>query len=211
MVITNHGYSFFKVSLGDTVLALNPPAKSSNKKSSRFGADVAMSSLKHEDFSGGSLLTAGDKEPFVITGPGEYEVQGIFITGHESKSDYGGESRINTIYTFELDQIDVCFLGALNAEELKPDTQEAIGDVDIVFVPVGGEDSGVLSPTEAEKLAVKLEPHIIIPMVFNDDTEPLDAFLKEAGASDVEPADKLTVKTSDLSGKEGEVVVIEES
>ena len=72
-----------------------------------------------------------------------------------------------------------------------------------VFVPVGG--SGALSPAEAQKLAVKLEAKIVIPVLFDD--KSLKQFLKEVG-EDVKPVEKLTVKPRDVVGKESEVVVL---
>lgn len=207
MVITYHGLSFFKIQFGDRVLAFNPPSKDSSYKSSRFGADIALSSIRHEDFSGGDLLTAGDKEPFEITGPGEYEVQGIFVQGFPSHSSYGDEERINTIYLVELEGMNICNLGVLDTKELPAESSEAIDEIDILFTPIGGD--GVLTPSEAYKMAVNLEPHVIIPSLYEGvSDEVLEKFLKEAGADDIEPEEKLTLKPRDVSGKEGEIRVL---
>jgi L-ascorbate metabolism protein UlaG (beta-lactamase superfamily) len=69
---------------------------------------------------------------------------------------------------------------------------------------VGGE--GTLSAAEAEKLAVKLEAKIVIPILYDD--KSLKTFLKEAGAEGTKAVDKLTIKPRDLAGKQGEVVVL---
>ena len=69
---------------------------------------------------------------------------------------------------------------------------------------VGG--GGALSASEAQKLAVKLEAKIIIPILHDD--KSLKQFLKEAG-EDVKPVEKLTIKPRDLTGKENEVVVLQ--
>ena len=61
MVITYYGLQFFRIQFGDTVVAFDPPAKDSDHKSARFGADVSLSSLKDKDFNGGELLSGGDK------------------------------------------------------------------------------------------------------------------------------------------------------
>lgn len=207
MVITKHGPAFIKIQFGDTVLAFNPPSSESDKKSARFGADVALSSVKHSDFLGGELLTAGDKEPFVIDGPGEYEVGGVFIKGLPSVTNYKGEQRINTVYVVELEDMNICFLGALDVSKLEGSTAEAIDEVDILFVPVGGD--GVLDPADAYKLAVTLEANVIIPIFHNGsgDDEAVTAFLKEAGEK-AKPVDKLTLKRRDVSGEEGAIKVL---
>ena len=100
--------------------------------------------------------------------------------------------------------MNLCFLGALT-KEVPAETMESIDDVDILFVPIGG--NGVLSPAEAAKVAVKIGPKLVIPMHY--DSASLKAFLKESGEESVKPVDKLTLKKKDLDGKEGDVVVLE--
>jgi L-ascorbate metabolism protein UlaG (beta-lactamase superfamily) len=74
----------------------------------------------------------------------------------------------------------------------------------VLIVPVGGE--GVLDPAAAQKLAVKLEARIVIPILFDD--KSLKQFLKEAGAEGTKSVDKLTIKKKDVADKENEVVVL---
>lgn len=210
MIITYLGGEFFKVQFGDTTLAFNPISKDSKLKSSRFGADIVFVSTNHPDFNGIEQVTHGDKKPFVVSGPGEYEVKEIFIKGLASESKYGGKDLVNTIYTVSLENMNICFLGAINNNELKTETVEALDEIDILFVPIGGE--GVLEPTKAYKMAVSLEPKIIIPMHYGDvgGKDALRLFLKEAGENP-KPEPKLTLKRKDLEGKEGDVVVLDSS
>lgn len=208
MVITHYGGEFFKIQFGEATLALNPVSKYSKLKSTRFGADVALVSLNNLDFNGVDQIGFGDKLPFIISGPGEYEIKGIFIKGFKFISKYGGEEHINTIYSIALENMNLCFLGAIGTPDLPAEIKEALGDIDIIFLPIGGE--GVLTAAEANKLATTLEPKMIIPMHFDGmgDKKALTTFLKESGAEDVKPADKLTIKKKDLEGKEGDVVVL---
>lgn len=208
MIITYYGGEFFKVQFGDTTLAFNPISKESKLKSSRFGADIVLSTTYHEDFNGVDQVTHGEKKPFVISGPGEYEVKEVFIKGLPSESKYGGKDLINTIYTVSLENMNICFLGANSSAELKNETVEALDEIDILFVPIGGD--GVLDPAKAYKLAVSLQPKIIIPMHFGDvgEKDALKVFLKEAGENPKsEP--KLTLKKKDLEGKEGDIVLLD--
>lgn len=212
MIINFLGGEFVKVQFGDTILAFNPVSKDSSLKTSKFGADIVLSTLNHPDMNGVDAVSFGDKKPFAVTGPGEYEVGGVFIKGFASESNYDGEKRINTIYTVALEGMNICYLGALGNPALPKETDEGIDNVDILFVPIGGE--GVLDPAEAYKLAVSIEPKIIIPIHYGDigGNPPaggaLKAFLKEAGESP-KPEPKLTLKKKDLEGKEAEVVVLE--
>jgi L-ascorbate metabolism protein UlaG (beta-lactamase superfamily) len=208
MIITYQGVEFFKVQFGDTILAFNPISKESKFKSTRFFADVALVSANHSDFNGVENLSYNGKDPLAISGPGEYETKGVFIKGFQSKTNYGGKERINTIYIVVLEGMTLCFLGALSDEKLCPEFLEAIDDVDILFLPIG--DDGVLDSAKANKLAVTLEPKIIIPMHYDEVgiVGSLKKFLKEAGEENVKPVDKLTIKKKDLDGKEGEVVIL---
>jgi len=208
MIITYLGAQFVKVSFGDTVLAFNPISKDSKLSTSKFGADVVLSSLNHVDMNGVDQVSFGEKKAFAISGPGEYEVKGVFIKGLPSQSEYDGEKRINTIYMVSLEGMNICFLGGVNTTELPPETDESIDEVDILFVPIGGE--GVLDASQAYKLAVAIGPKIIIPIHYGDvgNKEALKLFLKEVGENPA-PVTKLTLKKKDLEGKEAEVVVLE--
>jgi len=207
MIITNYGKQFFKVQLGDTVLAFNPVSKDSKLKASRFGADIALVSLDSPDFNGLDSVTYGDKEPFIISGPGEYEVKGIFIKGFLANIARGKENLINTIYLVSLEGVNICFLGALQNFDVDVKTKEALEEIDILFIPINGKD--VLTPDEAHKIVTKLGPKVIIPMDY--ESENLKQFLKESGEDKVSPIDKLTVKKKDLDGKSGDIVIIKSS
>jgi L-ascorbate metabolism protein UlaG (beta-lactamase superfamily) len=208
MIITYQGLEFFKVQFGDTTFAFNPVSKQSKFKASHFGADIAVVSLNDADMNGVENVTHGDKIPFSITGPGEYEIRDIFVKGFNSISNYKEEGRLNTIYTVGLEGMNLCFLGALGTSQLTNETIEALGEVDVLFVPIGGE--GVLSPADAYKLAVKLEARLVIPMHYGDvgEKNALKMFLKEGGEENLKAEDKLTLKKKDLEGKEGDIVLL---
>ena len=212
MVITHHGGQCFKVTLGDLTLVFDPIAKGASLPSVRFGADIALVSRDHPDMNGVEEVTYGDKKPFAITGPGEYERQGVVIQGFLSSSKYGlgkgQENAVNTIYSVELEDMTLVHLGALADAELSKEAREDIDEIDVLFVPVGGD--GVLTPAKAHELAVSLEPKIIIPMHWSGIGAPksLEAFLKEAGNGN-EKVDKLTLKKKDLVGKNGSILVIQ--
>lgn len=208
MIITYFGKQFFKIQQGEMVLSFNPISKySKSSNGTKFGSDVALITTNHPDYNGISQLSHGEREPFVISGPGDYEVREIFVKGIMSDSNLGGKKYINTIYTLSMDNIEIVFLGALSDSNLSKEAIEAIGNPDILFIPVGGKD--ILDAKNASKLSASLEPKIIIPMDY--DTESLKAFLKEAGAEGVQKIDKLTLKRKDLDGKAGEVIVLDQS
>jgi L-ascorbate metabolism protein UlaG (beta-lactamase superfamily) len=206
MVISYEGAEFFRIQYGDTVLAFNPVSKASSLKGSKFGADIVLVTLNHKDMNGVETVTFGERKPVVISGPGEYELKGVFVRGVASVSNYDGEKRLNTIYFVSIEGMNLCFLGALG-ENLPKEVLESAENIDVLFVPIGSE--GVLDPESAYKMVVNLEPKIVIPMHFGSSAKKsLDQFLKEGGSSEHEVTDKLTLKKKDLEGKEGEIVVL---
>jgi hypothetical protein len=206
MVITYFGKQFFKIQQGEMVLAFNPVNKRSKTGiTAHFGADIALITTNHPDYNGIEQLSHGEREPFIISGPGDYETKEIFIKGVLADALIDGKKYINTIYVFSVDDINIVFLGALSDSEFSKESREAINSPDILFIPVGGH--GLLDAKTSAKLASSLEPKLIIPMDYDEST--LKAFLKEIGEEKAEVVDKLTLKRKDLDNKEGEVIVLQ--
>ncbi|MFA7285493.1 MAG: MBL fold metallo-hydrolase [Candidatus Paceibacterota bacterium] len=207
MIITYYGKQFFKITQGEMVLAFNPVSKESKTKiNSHFGADIALVTTNHPDYNGLGQLEYGERVPFAVTGPGDYEVKEIFIKGILSSANFGDKKYINTIYSLSVDSINIAFLGSLSDETLSKEALESINEPDILFIPVGGKDLGLIDVKAAAKIASSLEPKMIIPMEY--DEASLKMFLKEMGEDGVESVDKLTLKRKDLEGKATEVVVL---
>jgi L-ascorbate metabolism protein UlaG (beta-lactamase superfamily) len=211
MVITHHGGQCFKVTFGDITLVFDPVSKGASLPAVRFGADVALISRNHVDMNGSAEVSFGGKEAFVISGPGEYEKGGVTVQGFLTKSEYGlGKGQtdaVNTVYAVKLEGMTIVHLGALAEPVLSVEAREAIDDIDILFVPVGGD--GVLDAAGAAKLATILEPKIIIPMHWSGIGEKgaLDHFIKEEGGL-AEKVEKLTIKKKDTADKDGAIIVI---
>ncbi len=212
MILTFHEGGCIRASAGDTTIVFGPVSKQSkNFKPTNFGADIALISLNHPDMNGSDEASRGDKEPFIVSGPGEYEVSGIAIAGFPTKSNYGLDpstklgagQRINTAYALKFDGISLLYLGAIDETTLPPELSE-MDEPDIVFVPINA--LGVLSAADANKLCVNLEAKLVIPIFYDD--KSLKQFLKEAGEEKPEKTEKLTLKPRDLVGKEGDVVVL---
>lgn len=204
MVITYHGGQCFKVSFGNTTLAFNPISKKSKLDQVKFGADVAFVTLWQPDFNGIDQVTHGAKQPFVVDGPGEFEIGQVVAHGFGVPVTYGKETVFNTIFQVKLEEMNMVFLGSLQNPEIDPKILSEFGDIDILFVPVGGGD--VLEAPQASKLAVKLEARLVIPMHY--DAVALKAFLKEESKEGLRPAEKLTLKRKDVHAMSGEVAVL---
>jgi L-ascorbate metabolism protein UlaG (beta-lactamase superfamily) len=208
MIITYQGLESIKIQYGDNTVAFNPISKQSKHSSTSFGSDIVLITANHPDLNGVETATRNEKEPFVVRGPGEYEVNGLFIRGFETKTNYDSQERINTIYTLTIDNINIAYLGALNQTDFSPEIKEELGEADVLFVPIGGE--GVLDASDAYKVAVKREPKVIIPIHYGliGEKDALKNFLKEGGQEGEKPVDKLTIKRKDIESFKGKIVCL---
>ncbi|MBI4288363.1 MAG: MBL fold metallo-hydrolase [Chloroflexi bacterium] len=146
----------------------------------------------------------------VLSGPGEYEVAGIFILGFASFHDAEAGKQLgrNTIYSFDMDSVRLCHLGDLG-HQLSAQQVEAIGSVDVLFVPIGGASN--LGVVAAAHTVRQLEPRIVVPMHYKSTEpggiEPLDKFAHEMGLKLEPPVPRLTVTRSNIPA-EARIVVM---
>lgn len=214
MIATYHGGLFLKLQTGDVTIAVNPISKDSGKKVTRFGSDICLVSTNLSLTNGIDQVENAGKVPFVIKGPGEYEVKGITFKGIETKfswyEDKVKKEKINTSYIFTFDGIKICVLGVLT-DKLSAEARDEISTCDLLILPVceGKEDENkFLSAHDAVIVANNIEPAVIIPVGFDDKTLPI--FLKESGNVGLQAVEKLTIKKKDLDGKEGAVITLQE-
>jgi L-ascorbate metabolism protein UlaG (beta-lactamase superfamily) len=206
MIITFHGKGHIKLVTGDTTIAIAPVSKTSKKRQTKYGSDIALVPLIHPDYDGVDNASNSSKEPFVIKGAGEYEVNNIFINAFSSKINREKVDYMATSFVFNFDGMRIAYIGQIK-DLLPSEHKEIIDEVDVLFVPVGGDDLN-LNPYDAYKLAVGLEAKIIIPVDHDEKTLPI--FLKESGSEKVTAVEKLTIKKKDIFDKKGEVVLVEE-
>ncbi|OGO34022.1 MAG: hypothetical protein A2W35_13955 [Chloroflexi bacterium RBG_16_57_11] len=138
----------------------------------------------------------------VITGPGEFEIGGVFITGVQTNgvSKRTPDEPRNTLYTFDFNGLTVAHLGDLSRVPSQAEI-EALGNVHVALVPVGG--GGGLSSAKAVEVISVLEPGIVIPMHYNVPgsalkLSPLSKFLKEMGVASAEPQPSLKLSISNV-------------
>ncbi len=192
-------------------MAMDPYSKEIGLTPPRFSADILTISHDHCDHNNRESISGN---PFIIDIAGEYEVKGIFIKGIEADHDKkGGKERGKTIiFKFEAEGIKFCHMGDFGQDSLTEIQLEEIGDVDILFVPAGGYFT--VGFKEAAKVVHQLEPKIVIPMHYKNPQTKIkelsgaDLFLKEMGAKNIEPQDKLVIKKKDLTEEKTRVVVL---
>jgi len=145
-----------------------------------------------------------------LTGPGEYEIGGVFITGVAMHDvDEHNNVKYNVAYIVQFDALTVLHLGDL-AHVPSQSAIEALGEVNVVLVPVGG--GGGLKASEAAEVIALIEPNYIVPMHYalpglNFELDSVDKFLKEMGVSKVQEEDMLRVSAQSLP-EQPQVIVL---
>jgi L-ascorbate metabolism protein UlaG (beta-lactamase superfamily) len=201
MEITWYGHSCFRLTeRGLATIVTDPYDNSIGYDSPRLKADIVT--VSHDAPGHNNVEAVKGARP--ITGPGEYEIGGVFITGisthrpDKRKKDENGSK--NTLYLFDFDGLTVAHLGDL--DHVPTQTQiEDLGTVAVALVPVGG--GGGLNASQAAEVISLIEPSIVVPMHYKTNNvtlklDPLSKFLKEMGLSTVKAEDSLTVKKGSL-------------
>lgn len=214
--ITWAGQSCFHISTSiskdvSADIVIDPFDEKIGLKLPSLNADILLLSHNHPDHNHAKGVKG---DPFVIDGPGEYEVKGVFVQGISAFHDdsQGKERGVNTIYTIEVENIRFCHMGDFGQKQLTDEQLEAIGRCDILMIPVGGKYT--INGAEALKIIGQIEPKIVIPMHYalpklDADIDGVEVFLKAIGKTSIEPVDKFTVKVSTLpADRDMEIIVL---
>lgn len=212
MDITWLGHASFRIKGRAATIITDPYSAQIGFKLPKVEADIVTVSHDHYDHNATSEI-GGD--PFVASGPGEYEVKGVNIVGvssfHDNKK--GSERGRNVLFNLKVDDVNIAHMGDLGQDELASEQIDNVGNVDILLIPVGGVYT--IGAAEAAKIVASLEPSVIVPMHYFDkdsklNLEPCDKFLKEMGKENVEPTNKLTISKERLPA-EPQVVVLQKA
>jgi L-ascorbate metabolism protein UlaG (beta-lactamase superfamily) len=214
--ITYLGHACFRLRGRDGVVLCDPYNRSIGLDLGRPTAHIVTVSHDHPDHNYIAGVKPLREKLFVVDGPGDYEVGGVLISGVRTAHDKskGRERGFNTVYVIHLDDVVFCHLGDLG-HELTQSQIEEIGEVDVLFVPVGGGET--IGPAEATSVISQIGPRVVLPMhyataqlSFEYDLAPLDKFTHELGLKEVAPEEKLSVTPSNLpaEGEETRVVIL---
>ncbi len=175
-------------------------------------ADVVTISHDHDDHNN---VEAVSGNPVVLRETGVFEEKGIHILGiHSSHDEVEGAKRgDNLIFKFRIDGVEVCHMGDIG-QECTPELVEAIGPVDVLLIPVGGNYT--VDGEQAKEYVDRLMPDIVIPMHYKTrgielDIDKVDGFLKEFDDECIEYAesDTIEITRSQFDGEDTHVIVLE--
>jgi L-ascorbate metabolism protein UlaG (beta-lactamase superfamily) len=211
MEITWYGLSCFRLTERGLATVVTDPydPKAVGLAATRLRGDIVT--ISH-DAAGHNYINAVKGVSHTLTGPGEYEIGGVFITGVQTNghSRRDPDEPRNTLYVFDYDGVTVAHLGDLSRVPSQTEI-EALGAVHIALVPVGG--GAGLNAAKAAEVVALLQPGIVIPMhyAFRGSSlklAPLNKFLKEMGLADMEAQPSLKVSRSTVPD-ETRVVVLD--
>lgn len=206
-----YGQAFFKLKGKSATVIIDPfyPEYVGLKLPKDLSADIAMQTHDHKDHNNLSAITG---TALKIDGPGEYEAHGVAVsaisTFHDNKE--GAERGKNIVYNIEIDGLNIVHTGDLGQNTLEKEQLDAIGSCDILLIPVGG--TYTIDSKRATEIISQLEPKIVIPMHYGIEglkfpLDPVENFLKEMGAENIEAVPKLTI-SKDRLPEELQVVLL---
>lgn len=206
MMISWNGLGSFtfamKTAQGDVTLVTNPFSQGEDAKFPRsLAASIVVRS--HEGLDTDNLDAIApeypeDKRcPFVVTHAGEYEVRAVAVTGVRAPKKDGTP---HTMYRIDAEGMSIGFLGALD-RALTDKEAEALGNIDVLLVPAGGE--GTLSATAAAEVVAVVEPRLVIPSYASD----ASAFCRELSCAK-EETNRLKLVRSVLPEEDMKVVTL---
>ena len=196
MEVTYLGMNCVRLTGKDISVLCDPFPKTSGLGEIKLPNDVTL--LSKND------LVQAEKLVMILDSPGEYEVKGTMITGIPAKLhiNHEKEGDNSTIYAISIDGVRVAFLGNI-APEVKDKQLEALGEIDVLILPIGGHGL-TLDATAAAQIISQIEPKYVIPVHYDDGKtkyevpqDKLDVFMKEVGStSEAQP--KLRILQKDL-------------
>jgi len=205
--ITWYGHSCFRLTERNQITVITDPYSDViGLPAPKLKGDVVT--ISHDE-PGHNFFDAVKSDPHILTGPGEYEIGGVFISGIAMHDIEAPSPRWNVSYLFQYNGLTVLHLGDMSHV---PDqsTIEALGEVNVVLVPVGGGNA--LRAGQAAEVIALIEPHFIVPMHYelpglNIELDSVDKFIKAMGISKVQEEDNLKV-TSGMLPEQPQVILL---
>ncbi|MEG1536363.1 MAG: MBL fold metallo-hydrolase [Clostridia bacterium] len=210
------GHSCFKLeeSTGTTVIADPYDPNQIGFGIEKVNADIITLSHQHRDHN---YLGNVEGTPTIIDSIGCWEINGVGISSLVSHHDHehGRKRGENLIFKYRMDGVDICHMGDIG-EEITPIFGEAIGTVNVLMIPIGGNFT--IDAEEAKEYIDFLMPDIVIPMHFKTDSceldiDKLDEFLDLFDDDQIIEVDgtMLELDRSNFDGDVTKVVVFDSS
>ena len=213
MEINWYGHSCFRLTERNYATVVTDPYNSESAGYTPLKLRGDIVTVSH-DSANHNFVSAVKEKSHVITGPGEYEIGGVFITGIQTNGHTTATEQEprNTLYLFDYNGVTVLHLGDITKVPSQTEV-EALGPINIVLVPVGGGVDSLNAAKAAEVVSL-LEPNIVIPMHYSTlgtslKLDPLAKFIKEMGQPKYEVLPSLKITNVNNLPDETKVVALE--
>jgi L-ascorbate metabolism protein UlaG (beta-lactamase superfamily) len=213
MQIHYFGLSSFKITTKDATIITDPFDKESGLLPPRGAVDIIILSEKNNKLYNAISGFSGD--PFLMNDPGDYDLKGVTVTAiplkQEGDETKDGKPRYVSATLIEAEDMRILNLNHIRTFSMKEDDLDALGEIDILILPVGG--NSVMTAKDASKIAHEIEPKIIIPSHYSTEGlalpyEKVDDFIKEMGGKS-EKVEKLLLKKKDLIAEQMIINILE--
>jgi L-ascorbate metabolism protein UlaG (beta-lactamase superfamily) len=219
MQVEWYGQSAFRLEADGTVVFIDPFGDVGARAASRgmrfeyppiAGVEADLLLITHEHFDHNAAEAIGG-EPAVLrstAGRLESPLGEVLAVASEHDPAAGTERGPNTIFAFMLGDVRVAHFGDFGQRELREEQARAIGEVDMLVLPMGGGPT--IGAAQATAIAGRLKPRWVVPMHYRTERvnflEPLDAALERFGR--VQTLATPMFDTEELESGDGTLLVV---
>ncbi|HUC95867.1 MAG TPA: MBL fold metallo-hydrolase [Candidatus Saccharimonadia bacterium] len=211
MEVQSYGANTIRINTKKTTIIVDDSADMHGGKSYVKDGDIVIYTTRND-------IKSDKKERLLINSAGEYEVADVLIIGVPAfpyKDDEKLNKLTNTVYKLVSDDTSLAIMGNASSE-LSDSQLEALGEVDALIIPVGG-NSYTLDASQALKVIKKIDPFIVIPTHYDDGVtkhkviqDKIEDVVKALGLEIIETTNKLKLKGSSFSeGQNTGLVILE--
>jgi L-ascorbate metabolism protein UlaG (beta-lactamase superfamily) len=213
-----HGQSAFALTTGTTSVFIDPFGDMSPaaERGLQFDypaitgvrADLLLVTHEHLDHNGVEAISGQPQLIRSTAGRFESPIGEVVAIASEHDRAAGTERGPNSIVGFELDGLRVAHFGDFGQASLRDEQREALGSVDLLFLPVG--DGPTIGAAQAKTIVEELRPRWVVPMHYRT---PRIGFLETADAfldlfPDLHRLETPSFDTADLPTVEQTVAVV---
>ncbi len=196
-----------KPAQGEVTVVTNPFKAQDDLKLKGGVASVIVQSHEGKDTDNFSAFEPEHPEEgkkiFIVKHAGEYEVQGVFVTGIDAPKKDGTP---HAIYRIATEGLHVGFLGALD-RQLTAKEVDVLGTIDILIIPAGGSD--VLSASDAATLVGQIEPRLVIPSYIGSGSYASVEVVKREMGCPVDEVPKLKITRAQLPEEDMRMAILQ--
>lgn len=212
------GQSAFALQAGEATVAIDPFHDMSGLRDrgvqfdypaiEGLTADLLLITHEHRDHNGIEAVAGGPAILRSTAGRLESPLGEVTAVSSEHDESAGTLRGPNTIFVFSLEGTRVCHFGDFGQSGLRSEQAEAIGHVDLLFLPVGGGPT--IGAEGARAVVGRLSPRWVVPMHYRT---PRVGFLETAEAfidsyPSVQRLQQSSFQTGELEAGDGPLVVV---